>query len=214
MINLIYVGAGGFFSEIYEYINHDINMGYLSGIEVIGVLDDRADLVNCDLKLLGTVDEHKVDPSCHYLITVGNPKFREIIFEKLSIKGARFFTYIHSSCYIAKTAKVEEGVVLCPFSIVNSNAKVGSNVAINVHCSVGHDSQVGRSSVLSPYCAVNGNSSVGNESFLGTRASIFPGVNIGKRTQIDAHSYAKCDVIDNSIVTVRGEYKVFKNKLI
>jgi acetyltransferase-like isoleucine patch superfamily enzyme len=53
----------------------------------------------------------------------------------------------------------------------------------------------------------------GRACFLGTRATIYPRVRVGDRCEIDTHSYVKADIEDRMIVTVRGEYRVLKNRL-
>ena len=211
MINLIFVGAGGFFLELLDYVKQD-NI-FDKNFILKGVLDDNLKSRTFDLPHLGIVSEYEPQKDDLFLIAIGSVLLRNRFFEILKSKNAAFYTYIHSTAYVASSAHIEEGCIIAPFSIINARALLKANVAVNVHCSVGHESVVGISSVLSPYSAINGNAKVGDLCFLGTRATVYPGVVVGSKSIIDSHSYVKSSVKSKSIVSSRGEYIVLNNRL-
>lgn len=211
MKNLILVGAGGFFLELYDYLQTD--SAALATLRLKGVLDDAKDCAQQLLPHLGAVADYQPQAGDVFLITIGNVLHRKRCFDLLKQKNAIFHTYIHPSALIAPSAVLGEGCIVAPFSIVNARAVLAANVAVNVHCSVGHESTIGFSSVLSPYAAVNGNARVGELCFLGTRSTIFPGKSLGDKGIVDSHSYVKSDAPEKSIVAVRGEYLVLNNRL-
>jgi UDP-3-O-[3-hydroxymyristoyl] glucosamine N-acyltransferase len=127
--------------------------------------------------------------------------------------GARLFTYVHRSAWVAGSSNLGEGVVVCPNSLVNAGARVGDNVAINVFCSVGHGAQIGAHSVLSPYCSLSGDSVLGEGGFMGTRATLFPKTVLGSDCIVDAHSAVRQSEPDNKMISVRGQYLVLDNRL-
>lgn len=211
MKNLILVGGGGFFLELFDYLQADNQA--LQHIRLKGVLDDKPNCTQALLPHLGAVADYQPQADDVFLITIGNVLHRQRCFDLLKQKAAKFYTYIHSSAIVAQSATVAEGCIVGPFSIINAKAVVANNVAINVHCSVGHESFIGASSVLSPYAAVNGNAKVGELCFLGTRATIYPGKSLGDKGIVDSHSYVKSDAPEKSIVSYRGEYLVVHNRL-
>jgi len=211
MKNLILVGAGGFFLELYDYLQSDERA--MQQIRLKGVLDDAAHCAQQLLPHLGAVADYDPQADDFFLITIGNVHHRKRCYELLKQKGANFYTYIHPSAIVAKSAQLAEGCIVAPYSVINAQAIVAANVAVNVHCSIGHESTIGFSSVLSPYAAVNGNAKVGELCFLGTRSTIFPGKSLADKGIVDSHSYVKSDAPEKSIVSLRGEYLVVHNRL-
>ena len=211
MGNLVFIGGGGFFLELYDYIEHDSS--FRQNYTIKGVLDDVKTQKDFALPHLGGTADYVLAPEDVFLVTLGNPLHREKLYKEFKQRGARFVTYIHPLAHVAKTAFIDEGTIIAPYSIVNAKAAIKANVAVNVHCSVGHESNLGQSSVLSPYSAVNGNAVVGEQCFLGTRATVFPKMVLGDKSIVDSHSYVKSHVESKSIVSLRGEYVVVKNRL-
>ncbi|GAA0670451.1 acetyltransferase [Rheinheimera tangshanensis] len=211
MKNLVFVGGGGFFLELFDYIKRDLSVTEKFSIK--GIIDDVKTQSELPLRLLSNVEDYDPEIDDVFLITLGSPLNRDKLYKSLKMKGACFISYIHPSAYIAETASIEEGCIVAPYSIVNAKAVIKANVAVNVHCSVGHESNLGQSSVLSPYSAVNGNAIVGDQCFLGTRATVFPKMVLGDKSIVDSHSYVKSNVDSKSIVSLRGEYVVVKNRL-
>ena len=214
MTNLILVGGGGFFLELSEYIQTDINTGNLESCHLAGFIDDDPGHCSDQFNYLGTIEDYTPQLRDQFLLAIGSVVHRYRLFHALKTKGAKFFTYIHPSAFIAATAKLGDGVVVCPFSTINAHAEVSNNTLVNVGCSVGHESIVGESCVLSPGSIINGAAKLGARSFMGTRSTVFPAVTVGEQSVIDTHSYAKSDVDSHSIVSLHAEYKVVKNRLL
>lgn len=217
MNDIIIVGAGGFGLELSEYIKQDIESGSLKNVSLKGFLDDQTEAYkreNIKTPYLGTITEYQPERNDRLLIAIGNPYIRRIVHERLSVKKCRYMSYIHSSAYVSKTAVIKEGVIVCPYSIVNSSSVLDEYSLINVFCSIGHGARVGKYSVLSPYSAVNGDASLGCQCFMGTRATVFPKVSVGENCTIDSHSYAKKSVENDYIISNRSKYIVVKKRII
>ncbi len=210
---LVLVGAGGFFLEVYDYLRsglcHDAQP-----VEIKGFLDKQAIDSNRGVEYLGAVTDYAVQPDDRFLICIGNPFTRERLYEDLKSRGAQFYTLIHKTALISPSAQLAEGVIVCPFSIVNAEARVAANVCLNVNTSVGHEASIGQSCSLSPYAAVNGNARLGKLCFMGTRATVFPGISVGDKTTIDSHSYVKQNTGEAKIVSNVGPLTSVDNRFI
>lgn len=209
---VIVIGAGGFAQEIIDYLLA------LRTVTILGVVDDHFQgEVPDSIKGIPFLGNFKtaaqVYPQVSFVVAAGKPRFREETCERVLAAGRALFTLVHPSAIVASDAEVAPGCIVAPFSIVNAGAKLDTGAVLNVFCSVGHGAHVGAYTVLSPYAAINGCGVTGRACFLGTRATIYPRVRVGDRCEIDTHSYAKSDVEDRMIVTVRGEYRVLKNRL-
>lgn len=212
MKNLVIVGAGGYFLELFEYITCDINNTRIEDVFIKGVLDDRSPEMPLPTSYLGTIDDYTIEKDDIFLIAIGNVQHRENIFNKLKAKSASFFTYIHPSALVSPSAVLGEGTIVCPMSVVNARAIVAENVSINVHASVGHEVKVGEHSVLSPYCALNGAASIGRKVFVGTRSTIFPIVSVGNDCIIDSHTAVRKSTGAQLLLSDRANFVSVKNR--
>lgn len=122
------------------------------------------------------------------IICVGNAKVRRKLFDEISATPLRFGQAVHPSAYVAQTAELGEGVIICPLSFVGPFARIEDNVAVNVHAAIGHDSVLQHSAVISPAAAVNGYARCGVASFVGAGAILFPGVSLGDYSKLSAGS--------------------------
>lgn len=218
--NIILVGSGGLASEIIGYIKDIIQIQKLNrnnDIRLLGISDDYCDPSSFQeldgIKFLGREKDIKESENNYFLISSGKAKYRKESYLNLKKYNRNIYTLIHPSAYIANNAEIGEGSIICPNVIINSKSDVGKASLINVFSSVGHHSKVGNFTVLSPYCSMSGYSSVGESSFLGTRATVFPKIKLGDSCIVDSHTYVKSNVEDNTIVSLRSDYQLIKNRL-
>jgi UDP-3-O-[3-hydroxymyristoyl] glucosamine N-acyltransferase len=216
MTRIVIAAGGGFGLELYGYLRQDLASGRLPDHTIAGVLNDGEDCEllrkTPDATYLGSLRDYKPNADDRVVIAVSSVVGRRKIAALMRECGARLFTYAHSLAWISPSAKLGEGTLVCPHSIVNAGAVIEENVAVNVFCSVGHGAHIGANSVLSPYCSLSGDSSLGEGGFMGTRATIFPKVSLGVGCVVDAHSAVKQSVSDDKIVSVRGKYLVLNNR--
>lgn len=217
MKKLVIIGGGGFGREIFHYIKSDIDQGILKNCAIEGVIDDNPSceliLNTPDVEYLGNLATYKPADDQAIIIAIGRTTTRAKIYATLDSLGVNLFNYVHSTAIIAPDAIIEEGCIICPNTVVNAGARVGKNTAINVFCSIGHGASIGKHSVLSPYCSMSGDSALDEICFMGTRATLFPGVRMGKGCIVDAHTAVKQTVGDGKIVSMRGNYLVLDNRL-
>ncbi len=221
MKNIIIVGSGGFASEIIQYlkdlIEFDKEKDKESTLKILGIVDNYAqkDIVeNIDgIRFLGNEDAIKESDNNFYLIASGKPAYRKSAYERLKKKRKKLFTLIHPTALISNNCFIEEGSIICPNTIINAKSKIGKCSVVNVFSSVGHHSKIGDFCVLSPFCSISGNASVGDCCFLGTRTTLFPNINLGKFCTIDSHTYVKSNTDNYTIVSLRSEYLLLKDRL-
>lgn len=216
-MRFILIGGGGFGLELYTYIAHDIKSGVLPPDCTIGVLDDSPD---CELMsripdatYLGRVQEFLSTEGDLALIAIGSVAGRKKVFKIAQERQIPLGTYVHSSAWVAPSATIGQGVIVCPNCVISACAVVDANVAVNVFCGVGHGAKVGAHSVMGPYSVINGDTSLGDGCYLGTRATLFPKVVLGKGCMVDAHTAVKASAGDFKIISVKGQYLVLDNRL-
>jgi sugar O-acyltransferase (sialic acid O-acetyltransferase NeuD family) len=195
------VGAGGFAREV---INWNEDAVKASGAPAItGFLDFDAsgwDGFSYKLQYRGPDEAYTPAEGELLLMAIADPAKKQRAVAQLRERGARFASLVHPSSVIAGSAKLGEGIVVCPLALVSADATVGEFAAINVMSSVGHDVVLGAYSTLSAHVDLTGGMHVGECCFFGTGAKALPGVRIGARAKIGAGALIMRHVQPDSVM--------------
>lgn len=200
MYNIIIVGAGGFGREVYCWVkdtfsNKEFKLkGFIS--------NNPRDLDNFDIDapIIGNEHIYEIQDKDRFIFAIGNIDLKKRIVTNLKNKGAKFLTLIHPTAVVTKSAKIGEGVVICPFALVSHNVELDDFVMMNFYSSCGHDAKVGKYCILSPYATLSGFSILEDEVFLSSHATVTAHRRIGYRSKISANSVAMYDVSKHSFV--------------
>lgn len=196
----ILIGCGGFAVEIAEYINSlDRSTRIKDQRHVVSDVVSTSSARFEDLcSVLGYEPDFHQTPNLvsdvcekESLICIGSPEDRHKNFTNLKGLGFTFGTLVHETALVAKSAKIGEGSIICPYAFIGAMASIGANSVVNVRATVGHDVRVGVSSVLSPHCNMNGASKCGRVSFIGAGAILDPSSAIGDYSKISSGAVLK-----------------------
>jgi len=200
MYNVVIVGAGGFGREVYLWTKDSFpNDQY----KIKGFLDDNPKILdnyNMDIGIIGDLDGYEIEKQDRFVFAIGDIDVKKRLVTRLKKKGAKFLTLIHPTAIVANTAKIGQGVIICPFVIVTDHAQLGDFVMMNIYSSCGHDVKVGNYCILSPYATLNGFVILEDEVFLGTHSTIIPYKKVGYKSKISANSVVMRGVPPNKIV--------------
>ncbi len=184
---LILVGCGAFARELINWVQDLVDLG--KSKPITGFLDASPDALDgfaYQIPWFGRIDEYTPEPGDQLLMAIGDPKAKKELFSSLKSKGATFAQMIHPSAVVARSAKLGEGVVVCPLSFVSADANVGDLCAINGNASVGHDVKLGAFSTLSSHVDLTGWVQVEECVFFGSGARVLPKVKIGFGARVGA----------------------------
>lgn len=202
--DIIIVGAGGFGREVMQWARSTFDRNQF---RLKGFLDDDSECINnthCGLPWLGSIaegkDRYAIQENDRFLYAIGNIENKRSIIQGLKKRGAQFINLIHPTAIVSDSAKLGEGVVVCPFALVSDQATLDDFTMVNFYASCAHDVTIGKYSILSPYATVNGFSQLEEEVFLGTHATVTAYLSVGTKSKISANSVAMKDVPPNSIV--------------
>lgn len=200
MYDIIIVGAGGFGREVYLWTKDSFPDDQY---KIKGFLDDNPrilDNYDMDVGIIGDLNSYEIKNQDRFLFAIGDIDVKKRLVARLKKKGAKFLTLIHPTAIVTNTAKISQGVIICPFVTVGDHAQLYDFVILNVYSSCGHDSKIGKYCILSPYAAVTGFSILEDEVFLGTHSTVIPGKKVGYRSKVSANSVVMRDVPSNKIV--------------
>lgn len=197
---ILIVGAGGFGREVLQWARD----AWPEDCDRIGgFLSADADILKgseCGVSIVGFPDGHSPAPGEKLLLAIGVPYVRRQVAESLLARGAEFVTLVHPTAIVSPSARIGEGSILCPYSIVSDSAHLGRFVAMNYHTSLGHDASAGDFAVLSPYATLGGHAHIEDDVFLGLHASIGPGKTVGARSKVSANSCVLSSTPADSLV--------------
>ncbi len=156
---------------------------YLDRFEIISSLDDLA-------------TSFKTDP--HFILGVGTPKNRILLFKKCSNAGGKLFSTISKSAVIGDSnVSIGAGVNIMPFVFVSNNVRIGEGSLINTRANIHHDVTIGTFCDISPGALILGGVTIGNESWVGAGAVILPNVKVGNNCTIGAGAVVTRDIKDH-----------------
>ncbi|PAF53665.1 hypothetical protein BKH42_04920 [Helicobacter sp. 13S00482-2] len=199
MKNIIFIGAGGFASECYQYLL-DV-MSTDKSISFKGFLSTSNDLQPYDLQrfFLGHYDDYDFKENDYLVIAIGSPIARYKLYHHFKDKGLKFYNLISPKAFITHTKNIGECNVIAPFSVIAYNTIIGNGNLINVSCALGHDSVLGNFNIIGSYSGFAGFSSLEDGNYLGPRVNLFPKARVGSNCKISAGSIIFKRIKDNSI---------------
>ena len=201
MKRVLLIGAGGFGAEIYQWITDLERLGG-QDVRVVGVLDDHARNISFgpkDLRVVGTVENSDVGNAHGVAIAVGETRARADFARRVRNCGGRLFTVIHPTAYVAPSASIGEGAIICPFAFVGPGGHVAENTAVNIYASIGHDATAGPHGNICPYATLNGRVVLEQGVFMGTHATVVGGKRVGEWSKIAAGAVVYRDVPPRSL---------------
>ena len=165
MEKLLLVGAGGFGRVVLEHASALYECAFLDdgatsvvdGISVIGNINDMGKFYG-EYKLL--------------LVTIGNNKLRERLYQEAASNGYTFPNIIHTSAYISPHAHIGQGCVILNNAVIQNNAKCGDGCILNPGVELHHDSRIGSNCLIYTNSVVRSLSSVGDRVWIGATATV------------------------------------------
>lgn len=195
---MIIAGAGGHGLEVLETL---LKSGFFkSEITFFDQNPEKNNLVIQGIKVISDLEEVKniFSISTSFTLGVGNPVFRENLFNLLESAGGSVHGLKANSAFISESTSGRFDSM--PFSFIGPETKIGTGVLINTRAHVHHECQVGDFSDIGPGAMLLGNSQAGKRCRIGAGAVLLPGVKIGDAVIVGAGAVVTKDWISNSKV--------------
>ena len=174
MKKIALVGSGGLGREvlgIIQTINREEKVW-----DFIGFYDDNLSdkLINnysirAKIETLNSIKEELA-----VVIAIGNPKIKELIYNKINNSNISFPAIIHPSVinYDEETTNIGEGVVIGANTVLTVNIEIGKQVYINTASIISHDVSIGNFSMIMPTVAISAGASIEERVYLGNDVKI------------------------------------------
>lgn len=169
-------GAGGFGREVMPIARDNVAaLGGLPDHELVFVVDTPAQAVVNGHRVMSTEEFLGDARERHFNIAVADSPARQRIAERFIAAGARPFELRATQHVNLDANQIGEGAILCPLTVITSNARIGRFFHLNIYGYVAHDCVVGDYVTFAPAVRCNGRVVIEDHAYLGTGALIRPG---------------------------------------
>lgn len=165
MEKLLLVGAGGFGRVVLEHATAIYDCAFLDDGDATIV--DGVPVIGKTAEMASFYPEYK-----RLLVTIGNNKLREQLYQEAVSIGFIFPNIIHPSAYISPHAHLGSGCVILNNAVVQNNAKCGNGCILNPGVELHHDSTIGSYCLVYTNSVVRSLTSVGNRVWIGSTATV------------------------------------------
>lgn len=145
------------------------------------------------------------------VISLGEPKYRELLYDKVVAQNYTLATLIHPEAYISKRAKFGQGVIVKARAML-SNVTIDDNTLVADLSTLGHGVVIGKHCVISGHTTVNGGSVLEDNVYVGVSANIRESVRIGRFSIVSMAAAVFKDVGQEQIVMGNPARVIAKNE--
>ncbi len=170
------VGTGGFGREVMPVAEQMLETSCNGrDYELVFVVEtgDR-DTVNGH-RVLGADEFLASGHESRFNVAIADHRARQRIAEQFLAAGAIPFTIRAANSVCMTGNEIDQGAILCPFTTITSNAKIGKFFHANIYSYVAHDCQIGDYVTFAPNVHCNGRVIIEDHAYIGTGAVIKEG---------------------------------------
>ena len=167
-------GASGFGKEVMPLVREQYP--HLSKEQFVFIDDGQAGTF-LNLYPVLSYSNFLANPSSEKAVTIAiaNSKVREKLVARLEQDNVKNIDVKASNVVILDEVEIGEGSLLCPFTCLTSNIKIGKFFHANIYSYVAHDCVIGDYVTFAPGVKCNGNIHIEDHAYIGTGAVIKQG---------------------------------------
>lgn len=200
MRDIIIIGAGALGQEVCWLIE-EINEREMTW-NILGFLDDFGFENSKELigySCIGKVADADKYKHAYFVNAFGDPRFREVQYDKIGGDLYNWATLISPTVRIHKSNKIGKGVIIGRNTDLTVNCVIDDFTFLNIHVVLGHEVEIGKFSIISPNVTVNGGGKIGKCCQIGAN-SFIKDVSIGNYSTVGASSCVIKPVDEYSVV--------------
>jgi sugar O-acyltransferase (sialic acid O-acetyltransferase NeuD family) len=198
---LLLIGGGGHCKSVLDSL---LGTGNYSNIGIVDVKDNIGKSI-MDVPVIGCDDELERLYMKGYsyafvsIGSVGNPKLRIKIFQKLESIGFEIPNIIDPSANISKRVSLAVGIYIGKNTVINVGTSIGKGAIINTASTVEHECNIGEFVHIASGTVLCGEVQIGNFTHVGAKSVVKQQVKVGVNTLIGMGSVVLNDVSDGVI---------------
>lgn len=202
-------GMGREIREIAMLINEKAEKPVWDKIVFIDDTKEKGELKGCEMLPFRDLTEKYPPSEIQIVIGMGEPAYKDRVWEKVRKQGYSLATVIHPDAEISPSARIGEGVVVRKGSLISADSTVGDNVIIQSYVIIGHDTKIGNHCQISSFTDVAGHCVVGDRVFMGIGSGIKENTTIGSDAVVSMGAMVMKD-LPESVVAMGNPARVIK----
>jgi UDP-perosamine 4-acetyltransferase len=119
------------------------------------------------------------------IVAIGNNAVRRRLATDLQARGAELVSAIHPLASIARTARLDQHVIVGPRVCICVHAAIGPHGVLSSGAIIEHDNVIGTAAFIHPAVRLAGGVLVEDEAVLGIGACVIPGRRVGRRAIVE-----------------------------
>ncbi len=212
-MNVLIIGHGGHSKVVTDIVRAT------KEFHIIGYLDNKYEKVQVMNHViyapLSAVNELKEEyGDIKFVIAIGDNRVRKGIVDMLSLTDKEFISVIHPTSSVSPSAKIGNGTVLMPHTIINADTMIGNHCIINSGSVVEHDSILEGFVHLCPKSTITGTVLIGEGCMVGSGSTVIPNKKIGEWTTIGAGATVIHDLPPNCVAVGTPAKVKMKNHIV
>lgn len=210
-MDLFIYGAGGLAYDVIELIDR-INYTNKMWSDIYFIDDFDFDRFFIKHKVVSYEFALNHKKSSEIVIAIGEPVFREQLFNKVKEDGFRIISLIDPTAMISDNVTLGEGCIVLPYVSISGTACVGKNVLIMPHAVFGHDTKICDGAIIGAQTFIGGHTTIGEKTYVASGSVIGDRIAIGSNVITSLGSVVFKDVPDNVIVMGNPARIIRKNE--
>ena len=165
-------GAGGFGREVLPLVREQYSTD-----QVCFIVDEVPENKESNGCVIYTYQEFLALSNIekHVVFAIGNSKVREALEVKCKQDNLSIASVKASNSIVLDSVEIGEGAILCHFTQLTSNIKIGKQFHANIYSYVAHDCVIGDYVTFAPNVHCNGNVHIEDHAYIGTGVVIKQG---------------------------------------
>lgn len=166
-------GAGGFAREVMPVAADMLTAESRENFSLVFVVDGEPQQAALNGHEVWSAERFlKADGEKHFNIAISSWEARRRISETCVRIGIMPFNIVARNSWITPRNTLGEGAILCPFTTVTVDARIGKFFHANIHSYVAHDCVIGDYVTFAPAVHCNGGTVIEDHAYIGTGAVI------------------------------------------
>lgn len=202
MKKLIIVGTGETADIAYEYFSTDSDYSVVA-FSINHEYMENDTHHNLPLVALETLESDFPPDKHEVFVALSSGKLnrdRTRLYNIVKTKGFNCATYVSSSAFVWRTAKIGENCFIFENNVLQHGAKIGNNVVLWSGNHIGHQAKIEDNVFVSSHCVISGYCTIGMNTFLGVNCAIADNVKVGSDCFVGMGSAITRNLADNTLI--------------
>jgi len=138
-------------------------------------------------------------------------KERALLVKSYNIPNEKWFTFIHPSAYVSKSARIGHGSVIFANCAVHANTVIGNHCTLSSLTTIGHDTYLGNHVFMATHVCIGSSVHINDNVFFGQNTTVSGSLSINENNIIGLGASVIKNIKETNKVLVGTPAKVIRS---